>query len=115
MPGKRTVFRWLSGNPEFRHQYAQARESQAEAIADEILEISDDGTNDTQVDENGFERVNHDHIARSKLRVDSRKWLLSKLAPKKYGDQLGVTHVGELDIRVVIGGDAPPSQGMEGS
>lgn len=61
-------------------------------MAEQIIEISDDGTNDTYVvrDEKGNaleERVNHDHIQRSRLRVDARKWLLSKMRPEKYGDR----------------------------
>lgn len=57
-----------------------------DAMADEILVIADDGTGDSWTDDDGVVRTNHDVIARSKLRVDTRKWLMSKLAPKKYGD-----------------------------
>lgn len=92
MPDVSTVIRWLADDQraEFRAQYARAREAQADLLAEQILEIADDGTNDTQVDDNGLARVDHDHIARSRLRVDSRKWLAAKLAPKKYGDKLAV-------------------------
>lgn len=91
MPAPSTVFKWLSKHPEFAEQYARAREASIESLADSILEISDDGENDTYVDDEGMVRTAHDVIQRSKLRVDSRKWLLSKLAPKKYGDKLDVT------------------------
>ena len=53
-----------------------------------MLEISDDGSRDYTATEDGDEIPNHEHIQRSRLRVDSRKWLASKLAPKKYGDRL---------------------------
>ncbi len=59
-----------------------------EALAEEILEIADDGSNDTYETEDGHEKVNTDVINRSRLRVDTRKWLMSKLAPKKYGDKV---------------------------
>ena len=91
MPAKGTVFRWLSERPSFQDRYARARELQAEHYADEIIEISDDATNDWMKRMQGEEVVdviNHDHIARSRLRVDARKWLMSKLAPKKYGDKI---------------------------
>ena len=91
MPSMTTIMRWAFEKPEFREQYARAREMQAERFADEILEISDDGTNDWMTREQGDDTVtviDHEHISRSKLRVDSRKWLMSKLAPKKYGDKL---------------------------
>jgi len=88
MPEKRTVLKWLASLPEFVTQYAHAREAQADAYADEIAEIADDGKRDYTVDADGVAFVDHDHIARARLRVDARKWIASKLKPKKYGDKL---------------------------
>lgn len=88
MPSQSMVFRWLADNQSFREQYARARESQADYWADEIIEISDDGANDTYKDADGHERTNQDVIARSRLRVDTRKWLMARMAPKKYGDKI---------------------------
>ena len=79
-------------------QYARAREEQAETYADEIVAIADDGRNDTYIDENGNERVNQDVVARSRLRVEARKWVASKLKPKKYGDRLQNEHTGTIEI-----------------
>ncbi len=87
MPNKSTVFRWLAAHKGFADQYTRAREEQAETLADEIVQIADDGSNDTYLDRLGKERVNTDVISRSKLRVDARKWVASKLKPKKYGDK----------------------------
>ncbi len=87
MPAERTVYLWLEAHPEFVQKYAHARERQADFYAAEIVQIADDGRNDTQVDDDGVRIVDHDHIARSRLRVDARKWYASKLAPKKYGDR----------------------------
>jgi hypothetical protein len=83
---------WLSKNLEFREQYERAKREGAEAWAEEILDISDDGSNDFYIDEDGTEKVNHENIQRSRLRVDSRKWLMSKLLPKKYGDKVDLNH-----------------------
>ena len=98
MPSMTTLFRWLRENEDFKKQYARAKEIQLERMAEEIIDISDDGTNDymDRVTRDGeFESVlNHEHVSRSKLRVDSRKWLLSKLAPKKYGDKQTLEHTG---------------------
>lgn len=90
MPAMSSVFRWLAddANSGFREQYAHAREVQAESMAEEILEIADDGTSDTYKDDNGNERTDQEVIGRSRLRVDARKWLLSKMLPKKYGDRI---------------------------
>lgn len=96
MPGKSTVFRWLAESETFRDQYARAREAQADYLAEEILGIADNGENDTYVDENGNKRTDQDVIARSRLRVDARKWLASKMAPKKYGDKLAVGGADDL-------------------
>ncbi len=74
-------------NEDFRKRYAISREQQAERMAEELLDIADDGSNDTQVDEKGRRIVDFDHINRSRLRVDTRKWIASKLLPKKYGDK----------------------------
>jgi hypothetical protein len=89
MPNRQTVFDWLDARPEFAGQYARARQRQFELWGDDILDIADDGSNDflDRVNRSGVvQRVfNREHVERSRLRVDSRKWLLSKLLPKKYG------------------------------
>lgn len=87
LPEPATVYRWLFRYPEFREQYARAKELQQELLTEQMLDISDDGGNDTYETDEGV-RVNYDHIQRSKLRVDTRKWLASKLAPKRYGDKM---------------------------
>lgn len=106
MPSKTTVMRWLSddNNVSFRDQYARAREAQADFYAEEVIQIADDGANDTYVDEDGNKRTDQDVIARSRLRVDARKWYAGKLAPKKYGDKVDVnaSHTGEIGLTVKI-------------
>jgi hypothetical protein len=89
MPSASTVFKWLKENADFAEQYAHAREAQADTLADEILDIADDGSNDWMgdKDEEDGTTYNGDAVARSKLRVDARKWVASKLKPKKYGDK----------------------------
>ena len=87
MPNRATVFRWLGAEATFRDQYARAREEQAETLLDEIVEIADDSAGDAS-DVDGMNVLNSEHIQRSRLRVDARKWVVSKLAPKKYGDKL---------------------------
>jgi hypothetical protein len=100
MPDERTIYRWLAKFESFRLKYARAREQQMEFYAQEILEISDDGRNDWmerfgQDGESLGYQINGEVVQRSRLRVDSRKWLMSKLAPKKYGDKLDVEHTGK--------------------
>jgi len=66
-----------------------------------LLEVADDGRNDTYTDEDGNIRTDHDVIARSRLRVDTRKWLLSKALPKIYGDKIEATHTLSADNALV--------------
>ena len=96
MPDKTTVLRWLGTkeNEEFRTQYACAREMQADALFDEALEIADETSEDWITTEDGKKVLDHEHVQRSKLRVDTRKWAAGKLAPKKYGDRLDLKHGG---------------------
>ena len=104
MPDLALVMRWLRDEPEFVAQYARAREAQADALAEEILEIADDGRNDWMQREdpdNGGYEFKGEHVQRSRLRVDSRKWFVSKLAPKKYGDKVETEHTGTVTVRNV--------------
>lgn len=86
MPNLTTVWKWLNNNPELDKQYMRAREEQAETLVDEMIDIADYKKDDTYLDENGKEVINQEVIARSRLRVDARKWVASKLKPKKFGD-----------------------------
>jgi len=108
-----SFLRWVGEDKELADQYASAREIGLEAMAHDILDIADDGQNDTYTDEDGNTRTDHDVIARSRLRVDSRKWLLSKLLPKKYGDKLDVTSGGEPMPTVTINVPPLPDGGPE--
>ena len=86
MPNITTVWHWLNNNEALDKQYARAREEQAETLVDEIIDISDEKKDDTYLDEEGNEVINQEVIARSRLRVDARKWVASKLKPKRFGD-----------------------------
>jgi len=91
MPDKTTINVWRYQNPEFSTQYAQAKLVQADLLAEECLDIADDSRNDwmESLDEDGQGigwRLNGDHVNRSRLRIDTRKWLAAKLLPKQYGE-----------------------------
>lgn len=88
-PSLPAFYRWMLDHSELRELYARAKDSQLKILSDEILEISDS----TQPGEirtikpDGEEVKISDMIEHRKLRIDTRKWLLSKLDPKKYGDK----------------------------
>lgn len=90
LPVVDTIYQWRYKYKDFSEQYAEAKLKQAELMAEEILEICDDGTNDWMAtlgdEEQGMGwRLNGEHVNRSRLRIDTRKWLASKLLPKTYG------------------------------
>ena len=87
MPSVTTVVKWLGdqSKPGFSLQYARAREAQAEVLADEIVEIADE-----------VSATSSEAIAKARLRVDARKWYASKLAPKRFGDKLGIGGADDL-------------------
>lgn len=89
MPEKITINVWRHRYPEFAARYAQAKLKQADLLAEEILDISDDGKNDWMEtwgkDGDIGWKLNGEHVQRSRLRIDTRKWLASKLLPKQYG------------------------------
>lgn len=106
MPSLKTIFNWFRTYPEFLQQYARAKEESADAMAEEVLDIADDGENDwierERADGSTFTALNSEAIQRSRLRVDTRKWLMSKMKPKKYGDKMDVTSDGKA---ITIGFD----------
>lgn len=101
MPNKATVFRWLGKHEEFGDQYARAREAQADTLFDEVLDIADDARNDW-MERNGDGDAgyvaNGEHIQRSRLRIDARKWMAGKMRPKKYGDSMNLNHDGTIRV-----------------
>lgn len=87
MPAMSTVFGWLSKYPEFLEKYTRAREAQAETHADRIIEIADDADIDAH---------------HKRIMVDARKWVASKLKPKRYGDKAEVEHSGAVGLTVTV-------------
>lgn len=98
MPSMQTVWRWIRENHDFREQYTRAKEESADALIEEMLDISDDGSNDFMTITKGkksYNVENKEATSRSKLRVETRKWIASKLKPKKYGDKMDFTTGGK--------------------
>lgn len=113
MPSIAVVMGWLRVSEPFQAQYARAKEEAADALADEIVEIADDGSNDwmEKLDKDSQPvgwLLNGEHVQRSKLRVDARKWIAAKLKPKKYGDRTQHEHTGKLSLESLVAGSAEP-------
>ena len=91
-----TFMDWLDADPELADRYAGAREDLVEKIASEILDIAD---KDVDIQDG---KKDWAAVQKHELQVDTRKWLLSKLAPKRYGDKIETTHqIGESFDKIV--------------
>jgi hypothetical protein len=95
MPDKATIIRWLGNHEDFCDHYARAGEIRALVMGDEIIEIADDSRNDW-VEREGRDGTVElvpapEVVGRARARIDARKWLMSKMAPKRFGDRLALT------------------------
>lgn len=103
IPGRTTVYAWLLSDDEqykdFQSMYARAKQLQAHTLVDEIIEISDDARYDW-VERKGKDGktdtvFDYEHLQRSRLRVDTRKWFAAKVLPKLYGEKPDESDSGE--------------------
>ena len=124
MPSVGTVFRWMHDKEGFREMYDRAREERAHRIFDDMLEIADDGTNDyvEKFNKNGESmgpQLDSEHVQRSRLRIETRKWIVSKLCPKQFGDRQQMALTGPEDgpvqvtIRKISAADIPKPKSKE--
>ena len=118
MPSVVTIFEWMRTKEGFSKRYAIAKEEQADALVEEMLDIADNGTNDWMAseEEDGGVRYNGDAVQRSRLRVDTRKWCAAKLKPKKYGDSSTIKHAdadgNKLMLKDILGNIDGQSRGL---
>jgi len=93
MPAMSTVFKWLRENEGFSEQYARAKQEASDYMAEEIQDISDAALEDAYA--GGENKAVNAIVNAHRMRIDTRKWLMSKMKPKKYGDKLDLTTDGE--------------------
>lgn len=103
MPSRTSVYRWLREYEQFRNNYARATEDRAESIFEEMLDIADGAEEETA------------SIAKARLQIDARKWILGKMNPKKYSDKQTVEMTGanggpiDMSLKVVFEDDGETS------
>lgn len=89
---------WCNSNPELSEQYARARAERADRIFDDLTEIA---YSEPNVDEHG--KVDSGWVQLQRLKIDTHKWMLGKMAPKKYGDKIDLTSDGDkISINVNV-------------
>jgi hypothetical protein len=85
-PNASTVFTWQQKHPEFREKYEDAQQRRTEFLSEQLTDIADETTGDVQ---------------RDKLRVDTRKWVLARMNPKRWGDRVETNHTGSVEIQQI--------------
>lgn len=107
---------WTRAEIAAARAYADARTRRAELLFEEMLTISDTPIEGVKTvikqTENGerVEITKGDMIEHRRLQVDTRKWILSKMDPTRYGDKLEVEHSGAVatlnaqDVRAMLEG-----------
>lgn len=100
LPDYVTIKAWLAEDRELSTQYARAKEDQAEYMAEEMMEISDAIPLMHPI----TGAVDPGSVQHARLRAETRKWLMGKLKPKKYGDKLDLNHSGNIGIESLIAG-----------
>ncbi len=108
MPTLVTVWRWLRDFPEFQTLYSASRDSQADALAERILDIGD---SEPHMDE--FGKVDAGMVSHLKMRMDALKWRAARLKPKVYGDKVQQEHSGP-DGGPIIVQTGVPTKGANG-
>lgn len=83
--GASTFLRWVEEDG-ISEQYARAMEKRADAVFEEMFDIADGGSDD---------------VARDRLRVDTRKWCIARMNPKKYSERLDLNHSGAVKVEAV--------------
>jgi hypothetical protein len=106
MPAMSTLFKWLRVHPGFTEQYDRAKVESADAMSEDCLDISDnidgapvmvDGV-PLVVEGEIVKTIDSVSVQHAKLKVDTRKWLMSKMKPKKYGDKITTEHTGNIGL-----------------
>jgi len=89
MPSEAGVRKWVETRPDFGARYTHAREFGFDSIAEQVMALSDQDF----VGPDGF--VDNGKVQAARLQTDSRRWFLSKLMPKRYGDKITTEVTGE--------------------
>lgn len=88
LPSRRVFNSWIENDENLRTQYASACEARQDKIFEDILKIADDASQDVIKNDEGKESLNQEFVARSRVKIDARKWMLGKMNPKKYGERI---------------------------
>ena len=104
-PTAKTFWKWMETDEDLRERYARAKSAQLEVLADQLVDLADQDRVCEKVTikaDGSREVVILDQVERTRVQIDTRKWLLAKLNPKKYGDKIQQEHSGEVGIKTIL-------------
>jgi len=103
-PSRTTFYAWINKNPELIELYKVATEIRADGIFDDMLVIADDRSNDRFLDAQGNVQQSMTAVNRARVQLDTRKWVLGRMNPRKYSEKLDITSGGDkLKLVPIIG------------
>lgn len=113
MPTPSTVFNWFRLYPDFLESYTRAKEESADAMAEEIIDISNQPIMGEEVMLNKDGEIvtvkRSEMLGHRRLQIDTRKFLMAKMKPKRYGDKLDLTSDGKALPTPIYGGNSGKS------
>ena len=101
MPCTTAVFRWIAGGKYdgFRQPYEASMQIRLETLGDGLIELAD-----APIERNAAGAIDSAAVQMRRLQIETRRWILSKLLPRKYGDRMGLDHQSEgFNLTVVTG------------
>jgi len=109
MPKRKTVYQWLAKYPDFMEKYRASKMAGVEALVDQMMDIANDASEDFKrdddgcvlLDKKGNRVIDGEHVQRSRLKIDTIKWVATKLVPRLYGDKTQVEHTGEVGVKAL--------------
>ena len=101
-PTFKNVYRWMHAHEDFRQAYARAKAFQVELLVEEALKSAFRKDEDTIIDGNGNQKCDHEWVSRSRLKIDTIKWIACKLAPRVYGERIQVENTNPNDDPQII-------------
>lgn len=110
LPDQTTVYSWLYKYPEFSHMYKNAKAAQADLLAHECLDIADASAEDSVQKEDGTKIYNAEYVSRSKLRIDTRKWMAARLQPKTWGEKAAEATVPQSLVEQMLAKISEPAE-----
>lgn len=102
MPSQPQIMRYLFNDANAREMYYAAREMQMETLAEEAMTVANDDSDDHSFDDKGRRFSHNEVVQRARVKIDTIKFMMQKMSPKRYGDKSVTEIQGSADQPVVL-------------